>query len=139
MAKYESEGFCPDNVVMRILVNHPNQQLCAFWSIIGASVVCGTEVNCDSVVAMFSDDAIALKLMKSILCYNNRAGKVRILMGATGSTELCTSTIQDVLTSGDLTNPILILSAGSNFAVIISEEDKATTLVHMWDLQAGGQ
>ena len=144
MAKYSGEGFCPNDIVTKALMKNDDRKLYGLWSIIGSSVVCISDSNNplsveqDTVVEMLTIDPISLRLMKSIICYNGRAKRVQIVKGhkKAGPSELCSSTIQEVLVSGELINPCLVLEDKSNFAVILSENSKRTTIfVHMWDLR----
>lgn len=142
MAKYETEGYCPNNDVYHFSYSEEcenllRRNLAGLWSIIGSSVVCIAEskdqsVNTDAVYKMFTTDPVAEVLMTEIIKYNANADKiaVRQIHGGACNTQYF-SDIQKTL--AETKNPKLVLRSGSEFAVIISEADYGID-VHFWYL-----
>ncbi len=128
MAKYENEGYCPNNSVGHLIDESNDSRLGGLWSIIGSSVVYEKEdaVKCtpdyDTCNQAFGSDPIAYDLLSAIIRKNAKADKILVRQLHNGGCNVQSITdIQKVL--GETTNPQLIVCASSNFAVIIADAE----------------
>lgn len=136
MAKYENEGYCPCSWVDLT----SDSRLVGLWSLVGASVVYEKEdaVKCSPVTTacdqIFSTDPIAYNVLSAIVKKNVNAEKILVHQLHNGACNMQkTSDIQKVMS--EVTNPQLIVSAGSNFVVILADAEYGLD-VWVWDLRA---
>lgn len=134
MAKYENEGYCPQQWVDLT----SDARLIGLWSLIGGSVVYESqdskkcEPDTTSCNKVFSSDPIAYDVLSAIVTHNVKAEKILVHQlhnGACNTQSI--SDIQKIL--AEATNPQLVLHAGSNFAVIVADADHGID-VWIWDL-----
>lgn len=147
MAKIEKEGGSwPYFRVLEYLngenddTGNIDKRLHGVWPIVGPSIIYEKEdkykrpldiVACDQ---MFSTDVIAYDVLSAIIKKNATADtiKVRQLHDGAFNTQK-TSDIQKVM--GEVTNPELVVHAGSNFVVILANNAKYGLDVWVWDLR----
>lgn len=86
MARYEFEGFCPNNSVKKVL-EEKNRfhegRLYEMWLKIGGIVVapyCKLNFEMDEVVKLFAEDAISFPLMKSLIEQFPEAEKITVMI-----------------------------------------------------------
>ncbi len=140
MAKFEHEGYCPCVWVPKTWDETTDNRLIGLWSIIGASIVyenqdankCSPDTNaCDQI---FGVDSISYDVLSGIIRKNANADKILVHQPHNGACNTQkVSDIQKVL--GQVKNPELIVHAGSNFAVILSDADYGMD-VWVWDLRS---
>ena len=139
MARYESEGYCPNIWVPKKWNEETDMRLAGLWSIFGANVVyakkdenkCSPDTEkCDE---MFANDPIAFDLMTAIVRFNAVAEKILIHQLHNGASN--TQKISDIqLIMGKAEKPQLVVKAGSNFAVVLAEASYGIDL-WVWDLR----
>lgn len=130
MAKYENEGYCPNQWVDLT----GDTRLEGLWSLIGPSVVYENAKSLDTNACdkIFSTDPIAYDVLSAIIRKNANAAKILVHQLYNGSSNTqCTSDIQKTLS--EVTNPQLIAYPGSNFIVIIADASHGID-VWVWDL-----
>lgn len=135
MAKFENEGYCPYNFVTEWISKNDNS-LFGLWSLIGDSIVYekkeASVINVENFNKVFSEDIIACDLITSIIKRNANAEK--ILVRQFYNLFCCTQNISDIpKVLAQVTNPELILHAGSNFAVILADTSYGMD-IWVWDL-----
>lgn len=147
MARFENEGFCPNNTVARRIAEAENSdtRLVGLWSLIGSRVVCtnvkdGPQVNSNAVDEMFSTDPIAFHLMKALLEYDIHADRISVRQFFSGACN--TQAYDDIqeticaLTKEDK-HPKLVIYSQSRFACIIAKSELAATIdLIVWDMSA---
>ncbi len=143
MAKFESEGYCPNNNVGEALSKeNADKRLIGFWSMIGPSVVYTTDTEgCDPNTIMvnqiFCDDKIAYRLLTTIIKTNPNVDKVlvhQIFKGACNTQRY--ADIQDCLMAEEHKGAKLIIEYESNFAVVLHESSDSQIDLYVWDLTA---
>lgn len=136
MAKFESEGYCPQQWVKL----ESDSRLIGLWSLIGGNVVYEKQDSkkCEPDTAtcnkVFSTDPIAYDVLSAIVTQNVKAEKILVHQLHNGACNTqAVSDIQAIL--AEATNPQLVLHAGSNFAVIVADADHGID-VWVWDLNS---
>ena len=139
MAKFENEGYCPCIWVPRTWDENTDTRLIGLWSLVGASIVYEkVDVHnripdiaaCDQI---FGTDVISYDVLSAIIKKNATADKIKVhqLRSGEGNTQK-TSDIQKVM--GEVTNPELVVRAGSNFVVLLADAEYGLD-VWVWDLR----
>ena len=137
MAKFENEGYCPCDWVPKTWDENTDTRLIGLWSLVGASIVYEMEdenrytpdtAACDEI---FGTDVIAYDVLAAIIKKNATAYKIKVRQLHNGATQK-TSDIQKVM--GKVTNPELVVHAGSNFVVLLADA-KYGLDVWVWDLR----
>lgn len=140
MAKFENEGYCPDIWVPKNWNENTDSRIRVLWSIVGPSIVYEKEdehhcapntKECDKI---FGEDFIAVDLLYAIVKKNINADKILVHQlhnGARNTQKI--SDIQKVMAK--VSNPELILCAGSNFAVVLADADYGMD-VWVWDMKS---
>lgn len=143
MAKFENEGYCPNNNVSNMLCEEKaDKRLIGFWSMIGPSVVYTTDTKgCDPNSTMldkiFCEDNIAHRLLTTIIKTNPNVDKVlvhQIFYGACNTQRY--ADIQDCLMAEGHKGAKLIIEYDSKFAVVLHESSDAQIDLYVWDLTA---
>ncbi len=141
MAKFENEGWCPNNTVCRNLLGAEDNRLLGLWSIIGPSVVCARadqeqiDVDTEAVNEMFTSDPIAYRLMQSIITYSHKMDKIRIFQSHKDGCNNMQNFRGVLETIQKARNPFLVVENRSRFAVIITgSEDETIVDLYVWDL-----
>jgi len=139
MAKFENEGYCPCIWVPRTWDENTDTRLIGLWSLVGASIVyeerdenncCPDTVACDEI---FGTDVIAYNVLSAIIKKNATADKIKVRQLRSGECNTQkTSDIQKVM--GEVTNPELVVRAGSNFVVLLADAEYGLD-VWVWDLR----
>lgn len=139
MAKFENEGYCPYIWVQKKWDKNTDTRLIGLWSLVGASIVYEKEdehkctpdtAACDQI---FGTDVIAYDVLSAIIKKNATADKIKVRQlhnGGACNTQK-TSDIQKVM--GEVTNPELVVHAGSNFVVLLADAEYGLD-VWVWDL-----
>lgn len=134
MAKFENEGYCPN----QWLDLSSDTRLIGLWCLIGPSVVyetkdaLGCQPDLTTCNKAFSKDVIAYDLLSAIVKKNVNAYKILIHQLHNGACNCQSiSDIQKVI--NESVNPELIVSAGSNFAVVLADAEYGLD-VWIWDL-----
>lgn len=144
MAKFENEGYCPQNAVATKLQKSEDCRLIGLWSLIGPSMVCPSSVeadmkaDADTLDKMFTEDPIAYRLMKSIILYSNTIDKIRVIQNHKGGCSNMQNyeTILQTVQQESSRNPILVVESKSQFVVVLmGNEDKTIIDLHFWDLE----
>ena len=138
MSKFEEEGFCPYILVPKTWNENTDTRLIGLWSLVGASIVyeerdenncCPDTVACDEI---FGTDVIAYDVLSAIIKKNATADKIKVRQLRSGEANTQkTSDIQKVM--GEVTNPELVVRAGSNFVVLLADAEYGLD-VWVWDL-----
>lgn len=140
MAKYENLGYCPQQWVPKMWDENTDSVIPGLWSLVSGAIVYqdkdGFECNIDidSCNQMFGTDPIARKLLEAIVRRNVNVDKIvvhQIHNGACNTQKI--SDIKNILHSA--INPELVVYAGSNYAVVLSDTDYGMD-VYVWDLKA---
>ena len=121
MANYENERYCAG-----IELSNDNR-LEGLWSLIGAKVEFeNDDYSLDH--TLFGTDPIAYDVLSAIIRKNVNANKILV---HPLPNEALTSDIQEAL--AEVTNPLLIAHAGSNFIVLLADAPYGID-VWVWDL-----
>ena len=139
MAKFENEGYCPCIWVPKAWDENTDPRLIGLWSLVGASIVyekvdkynhIPNAAACDQI---FGTDVIAYDVLSAIIKKNATADKIKVrqLRSGEGNNQK-TSDIQKVM--GEVTNPELVVRAGSNFVVLLADAEYGLD-VWVWDLR----
>ena len=139
MAKFEREGYCPNNDVSEVLRTNDDIdiRLHGLWSLIGPSVVCVQDdaaavAKWDDVVDIFTIDPITYHLMDKLIRYESDANKIAVKQIWNGACNTqCYSDIQKVLMQA--VEPQLVIHSGSRFAAVITSMNYGIDL-YIWDL-----
>lgn len=139
MAKFESEGYCPCIWVPKTWDENTDTRLIGLWSLVGASIVYEKEdenkctpdtAACDQI---FGTDVIAYDVLSAIIKKNANADKIKVHQLHNGACNTQkTSDIQKVMEQ--VTNPELVVHAGSNFVVLLADAEYGLD-VWVWDLR----
>lgn len=139
MAKFENEGYCPCIWVPKTWDENTDTRLIGLWSLVGASIVYEKEdenkrtpdtAACDQI---FGTDVIAYDVLSAIIKKNATADKIKVRQLRSGACNTQkTSDIQKVM--GEVTNPELVVHAGSNFVVLLADAEYGLD-VWVWDLR----
>lgn len=134
MAKYENEGYCPNNYVADWLIKE-NSSLFGLWNIIGNSIVYEDKssiINIEQFNKIFTEDVISTDLITSIIKKKPTAEK--ILVRQFCNLSCCTQKISDIQkVMKQAIDPELVLHAGSDFAAILADSDYGMD-IWVWDL-----
>lgn len=126
MAKYEQEGYCPQNSVWRELSKQGEIVLQSFWEMFGSSVVCQSDVeNVEHIIEMFSKDPIAGRLMKAIILLRaeKQLDKVVVCDDVGSKTEVY-SVIQESFKAELKEHDVkLVVEEKSRFVVLLFDEE----------------
>ena len=139
MAKFEKEGYCPCTRVPKTWDENTDTRLFGLWSLVGASIVYERRdkynhaidtAACDQI---FGTDVIAYDVLSAIIKKNATADKIKVhqLRSGEANTQK-TSDIQKVM--GEVTNPELVVRAGSSFVVLLADAEYGLD-VWVWDLR----
>ena len=139
MAKFENEGYCPCTWIPKTWDENTDTRLIGLWSLVGASIVYEKEdehkcapdtAACDQI---FGTDVIAYDVLSAIIKKNATADKIKVhqLRSGEANTQK-TSDIQKVM--GEVTNPELVVRAGSSFVVLLADAEYGLD-VWVWDLR----
>ena len=139
MAKFENEGYCPCIWVPKTWDEDTDTRLIGLWSLVGASIVYEKRdkynrpldtAACDQI---FGTDVIAYDVLSAIIKKNATADKIKVRQLRSGEDNTQkTSDIQKVM--GEVTNPELVVHAGSNFVVLLADAEYGLD-VWVWDLR----
>ena len=139
MAKFENEGYCPCIWVPKTWDENTDTRLIGLWSLVGASIVYEKRdkhnrpldtAACDQI---FGTDVIAYDVLSAIIKKNATADKIKVRQLRSGEDNTQkTSDIQKVM--GEVTNPELVVHAGSNFVVLLADAEYGLD-VWVWDLR----
>ena len=139
MAKFENEGYCPYICVQKKWDENTDTRLIGLWSLVGASIVYEKEdehkctpdtAACDQI---FGTDVIAYDVLSAIIKKNATADKIKVRQLHNGACSAQkTSDSQKVL--DEVTNPELVVHAGSNFVVLLADAEYGLD-VWGWDLR----
>lgn len=140
MAKFENEGYCPCIWVPKTWTEETSSCLSGLWSLVGGSIVYEMEdelhctpdtASCDQI---FGTDVIAYDVLSAIVKKNVNADKILVhqLHNGTCGTQKV-SDIQKVMSK--VTNPELVVHAGSNFVVVLADAEHGLD-VWVWDLKS---
>ncbi len=139
MAKFEKEGYCPCTRVPKTWDENTDTRLFGLWSLVGASIVYEkVDVHnripdiaaCDQI---FGTDVISYDVLSAIIKKNATADKIKVHQLRSGEENTQkTSDIQKVM--GKVTNPELVVHAGSNFVVLLADAEYGLD-VWVWDLR----
>ena len=139
MAKFENEGYCPCIWVPRTWDENTDTRLSGLWSIVGASIVYEKRDKYNHVLSIeacnqiFGTDVIAYDVLSAIIKKNATADKIKVRQLRSGEANTQkTSDIQKVM--GEVTNPELVVRAGSNFVVLLADAEYGLD-VWVWDLR----
>ena len=139
MAKFEEEGFCPYIWVPKTWNENTDTRLSGLWSLVGASIVYEKRDKYNhplSIAAcnqIFGTDVIAYDVLSAIIKKNATADKIKVRQLRSGEADTQkTSDIQKVM--GEVTNPELVVRAGSNFVVLLADAEYGLD-VWVWDLR----
>lgn len=138
MAKFESEGYCPYSWVQKTWDESTDKRIIGLWSLVGASIVCEsqdeTECIIDSEVIdqIFGTDVIAYDVLCAIVKKNASADKIKVRQLHSGGCK--TQKTSDIIkVISEVTNPELVVHAGSNFVLLLADADYGLD-VWVWDL-----
>ncbi len=131
MAKFEDQGYCPD----QWLDFSTDNRLKGLWSLIGSSVVYQKEdfINTVDIIIcnkVFSSDVIAYDVISSIIKKNVNASKILVHQLRNS---YYTQNIADIKKVLEKKDSQLIAHAGSNFIVVITDASYGID-VYIWDL-----
>ena len=139
MSKFEEEGFCPYILVPTTWNENTDTRLSGLWSIVGASIVYEKRDKYNHVLSIeacnqiFGTDVIAYDVLSAIIKKNATADKIKVRQLHNGARNTQkTSDIQKVM--GEVTNPELVVRAGSNFVVLLADAEYGLD-VWVWDLR----
>lgn len=140
MAKFENEGYCPCIRVPKTWDENTDTRLIGLWSLVGDSIVYENKddlectPNAEACNQMFGTDVIAYDVLSAIIKKNATADKIKVLQLHDGDITYAqeTSDIQKVM--GEVTNPELVVHAGSNFVVLLADAEYGLN-VWVWDLR----
>lgn len=139
MAKFENEGYCPCIWVPKTWDENTDTRLIGLWSLVGASIVYEKEDEhkCTPDTAacnqIFGTDVIAYDVLSAIIKKNATSDKIKVRQLHNGACNTQkTSDIQKVM--GEVTNPELVVHAGSNFVVLLADAEYGLD-VWVWDLR----
>ena len=139
MSKFEEEGFCPYILVPKTWNENTDTRLSGLWSIVGASIVYEKRDKYNHVLSIeacnqiFGTDVIAYDVLSAIIKKNATADKIKVRQLRSGECNTQkTSDIQKVM--GEVTNPELVVRAGSNFVVLLADAEYGLD-VWVWDLR----
>ena len=139
MAKFENEGYCPCIWVPKTWDENTDTRLSGLWSIVGASIVYEKRDKYNHVLSIeacnqiFGTDVIAYDVLSAIIKKNATADKIKVRQLRSGECNTQkTSDIQKVM--GEVTNPELVVRAGSNFVVLLADAEYGLD-VWVWDLR----
>lgn len=139
MAKFENEGYCPCIWVPRTWDENTDTRLIGLWSLVGASIVYeerdkyNHRLDIAACNQIFGTDVIAYNVLSAIIKKNATADKIKVRQLRSGEADTQkTSDIQKVM--GEVTNPELVVRAGSNFVVLLADAEYGLD-VWVWDLR----
>lgn len=149
MTNNEKSRYCPyESVKIRIKnkEDDSSRQLMDYWNIIGPNIICEEGIpyltfNIDTVNELFSDDAITMKLMKTLIRFN-RNGKVNKIHIVQDDMDSCLNkrpfeSIYKTIKADDNDEVEFVAAFGSSFIVIISRLETSDTVeVRFWDLRS---
>ena len=110
-------------------------RLIGLWSLVGESIVFeGNEYKCTPDIAdqIFGTDIISYDVLSAIIKKNSTAKIIKVRQLHNTCNTQKTSDIQQVL--GEVTNPELVVHAGSNFIVLLADAEYGLD-VWVWDLR----
>ena len=138
MAKFEHEGYCPCIWVPMTWDENTDPRLIGLWSLVGASIVYEMEdeykcpIDTEACNKVFGIDVIAYDVLSAIIKKKSNADKIKVHQLHNGAcNRQKTSDIQKVME--EVTNPELVVHAGSNFVVLLADADYGLD-VWVWDL-----
>lgn len=139
MAKYETEGYCPQNSVWMELSKRGESVLQSLWDMFGSSVLCQKDLkNTERVIEMFSKDPIAERLMKAVILLRaeKQMDKV-VICDNIGSTTEAYSVIEKTFKTELENHEVrLVAEAKSNFIVLLfAEENEKCINLKVFDLR----
>ena len=109
MAKYENEGYCPEICVPNTWTDETDPRLLGLWSIISSSIVYEkSETACNEI---WGSDPISYDLLAAMIRKNPCADKILVHQ----------SDLEIMKVLSEVTNPELVLHAGSRFAIILAD------------------
>ncbi len=141
MAKWEHEGYCPNNTICRKLwEGNFDSRLIGLWDVFGSVVVYATEeenetpIDVDTCNKVFTEDPLAYSLLAAIIKKAAQPEKVKIHQIHNGaSNKQMLVDIMETMKKLEAANPELVVAAGSNFAVLLSNAGYGID-VWIWDL-----
>lgn len=139
MARYENEGFCPNNTVRTILegrIGTSNRILFCKWLEFGDRVVapnCKLEYEMDEIVKLFTIDTIALPLMTTLSEKAADAEKITVKVDYFEPMDTYRNkAIENVVRSNP--SATLVLARYSELAIVVypKEDDGKEIIVQVW-------
>lgn len=135
MKNFENNsGYYPEQDVYQKLVSlaNPDIRLLGLWPDIGNKIICINypgmpPISREEIIEMFSEDPIAVELMRRIICYNRSATEIVICA--------VNKSVEEYIASNGRKFPVEISAEGSHFDVVLSHEtDRSITNVCIWKI-----